>query len=579
MRNCSLHTTTPTTTALLRMFHLITLSTPALWVANHTSQVKSTATLSLPGTTSATVLFTGSQFTADQSVTALDMQSGRVLWSSNQLGQWTYGVALQPVQRGTAAPALAAFGCQFDAQAAAVPPCELGFWKNATNGSLSWKISIPDAELSANFGPPFVAFSPDGESILVTFIDRNSTKHPGGEFLAVVPVHGKKDGLHTNSPGAPSRALLGAGHGHGLHLLHPAAAAVNSTTQALLTLPPPPPPSPPPTPPWLPATDCNPPCNASNARCCNNPPSGQMYGICLGSSAQPISSCSQVPHITTNEPQQPLIVGRQGAHSLLKIDAASAAASTPTGLGVGAAYERHYAVELVPGSPISVDKTPSIDCNGTSACTWLASTPDLSAVLVDAKPTVPSGSACMPFHWGFAWMQRQGNTWPPTYSTSWIKCGDRSRMLMTAHLDPSGRRILATFAIIKQAGSTIDLLGAEACAFRAADASQIWCTPPFNVSLPTGTAPVFVSAVGENGQLAFHMAQVGLLAVDASPDVVSAADAGGPAIKLAYNSSGNCCAATAVVVASSMAVVSIPDGSKSGIWCQCQHSKLVGVAI
>ena len=117
---------------LLTMQISATLASP-LWVSNHTSQVKSMSTIAFDGR-AAPVVVTGSQFDADQSVSSVDMQSGRIMWSSNTLRQWTYGVAVRPASREAAtpaAPSLATFGCQFDAGQAPVAPCELGFWLQA----------------------------------------------------------------------------------------------------------------------------------------------------------------------------------------------------------------------------------------------------------------------------------------------------------------------------------------------------------------------------------------------------------------------------------------------------------------
>ena len=134
--------------------------------------------------------------------------------------------------------------------------------------------------------------------------------------------------------------------------------------------------------------------------------------------------------------------------------------------------------------------------------------------------------------------------------------------------------MLSTTAIF-QAGST-QLLGVEACAFGAADGARKWCTPRY--ALEGGIAPVSVAALADNGQqLVLHMAAVGLLLVDAGTSGDAAASP--PAISMLYNTSANCCSATAVTLASGVAVLSIPDGSRSGIWCQCQHSKLVGVQL
>ena len=552
------------------LLHMVALTASPLWVVNHTSQVMSMATLSLPDG-KGPALFAGSQYTSDQSVSSVDMQSGKLLWSSTALGQWTYGVALSPVHSGDGTRALATFGCPFDPEQAPVAPCELGFWKNATNGTLSWRMPIPGAEVSASHGPPFISFSAEGDHLLATFVDRNASDHPGAEFLAVVGVKG-------GSSAQISRALLGAGMGHGLHVLHPAATKVSSTIQALLSLPPPPPPPPPATPPWLPAADCNPACNASFSSCCNNPPSGQVSGICMGYPARPITNCSAVPHLHEAERAPYMGVARMDRRGLRHPNniAATSAHGGVDGLALDAAYSLHYAVE-VEGSVITVAETPSIDCNGTSACTWLASTPDLSYIVVDAKATVSTGGACEPFQWGIALMRRKGEAWPPSYETAWVKCGDKGKMLKSAHIDAKGDRILTTFANIQTVGQSVQVIGAEVCAFGTADARQLWCTPPYNVSVPPGTAADFVAALAEEGQLAFHVTHIGLLSVDAGIARQHSKGAPPPTIALTYDGSGNCCSATSVSVEGGVVVASIPDGSQSGIWCQCQHSKLIGI--
>ena len=134
--------------------------------------------------------------------------------------------------------------------------------------------------------------------------------------------------------------------------------------------------------------------------------------------------------------------------------------------------------------------------------------------------------------------------------------------------------MLATFGVM--GGSPSAVVGVEVCAYGAADGAQLWCTPQYNVSSP---AAIAISTLADDGHLAFHMASVGLLAVDASAHSARGGDAAAdaPTISLVYDSSANCCMATAVTVAGGVAVLSLPDGTRSGIWCNCQHSQLLGI--
>jgi hypothetical protein len=188
-----------------------------LWLTNHTSQVFSVQ--ALPG-----LLVTGSQYVDDPSVSVLHPTTGKLFWSQDPSAEWTWGVALQHAHSG-GAQGLAAFGCPFDPMQAPIAPCELSFWSNATGGTLAWKVPLAGAEVSAGIGPPSVAFSADGKSIIATFVDRNATSSPGGDFMAVVDV--------ADPSATPRRALIApAGGGAGLHVQK---ITSTSATRALLS--------------------------------------------------------------------------------------------------------------------------------------------------------------------------------------------------------------------------------------------------------------------------------------------------------------------------------------------------------
>merc|ERR1712151_62041 len=107
---------------------------------------------------------------------------------------------------------------------------------------------------------------------------------------------------------------------------------------------------------------------------------------------------------------------------------------------------------------------------------------DLSIVLVDAAATGP-GSACAlqpmdPFRWGIASLHRSGTAWPPVYTTKWTQCSTSSntKALTSVRLTPDGSRIMTTFVHVTKSGGDVNVVAAEACAFRAADGAQLWCT-------------------------------------------------------------------------------------------------------
>ena len=525
------------------------MATP-LWITNHTSQVMSMKTLDA-------LLITGSQFDSDQSVSSLDVKTGKVLWSSTTLEEWTYGVAVQPGSSDDSSIGVAAFGCAFDPEQEPVMPCELGFWKNASDVlSLVWKMPIAGAELSASHGPPFVSFTPDGKNIIVTFIDRNSTTNPGAEFMAVVPV---KDATSS----APLRAMLGYGLGHGLHV-DASTADAGSVTHALLSRPPPAPTPPPPTTPWLPATDCNPACPPGSS-CCKYPSAGQGAGVCMGEPDRPISNCSQIPHAKLADD---IVTTKTAASSRMALHSA-----------VGSSMALHFAVTLDASlGTIDIAEAPAIDCNETALCSWLTASADLSIVLVNAAATVSSGAACEPQpddpqRWGIALLvSDQG--WPPKYSIRWTQCSTvkNSKQLKSVHLSMQYQRVIATFAHITPGTSNVKSL--EVCAFDTDDGAQLWCTPEY--ATPSGGTLLAIAAtISEDGWLVFFEPFVGILCVDTT---VSSA----PSIDLLFSGAGlthNCCAATAITATRGVMVASIPMGTQEPPFCNCVHSQLIGVSL
>ena len=84
-----------------------------------------------------------------------------------------------------------------------MPPFILGWQMSSTFTTMADTLELKAEKQSAHLGLiRSVAFSPDGKSILVTFVDRNATDHPGGEWLAVVSA---------TAPKELSRAPLGDG--------------------------------------------------------------------------------------------------------------------------------------------------------------------------------------------------------------------------------------------------------------------------------------------------------------------------------------------------------------------------------
>ena len=134
-------------------------ATGTLWTQNHTSQVKSFASRMVHASSGGAALplvATGSEYTSDQDVSALHARTGELFWSSTEMGEWTYGVALQPLLPADASRptvGLVAFGCPFFASGIP-PPCVLGFWEDATKGNLTWKAPLEGATLGAAHGPP-----------------------------------------------------------------------------------------------------------------------------------------------------------------------------------------------------------------------------------------------------------------------------------------------------------------------------------------------------------------------------------------------------------------------------------------
>jgi hypothetical protein len=439
------------------------VAAPPLWLTNHTSQVLSIEARMLDDATP--LIATGSQYTDDPSASSLHAKTGQPFWSSAALGEWTYGVALQLAP----AKGLAAFGCPFDPEQAPVAPCEVGFWPDATKNTLAWKRAIPGAEVSASHGPPFVGFSSDGQSIVVTFIDRNSTSSPGAEFIAVVPLQ---------EGGKITSALLGAGLGHGLHI----ALGNASTSRALLS--------------------------------------------------------------------------RQGS----------------TG-------QAHFPVQWGPTGAITVGSTAAIDCNGTAACGWLAASDDFSTVVVEAA-VVATGArtACTvqpkdPNRWGFALLRGGAGepNWPLKYKTAWAQCSDATNGKSLTSLQLVGSRVIASFAHVPT--GTTSAVAFEACAYAADSGAQLWCTMR-KIDPPAANGIQRIVSAHDGERAVFGVAGLGIAALDAGAEA-------SPQIDLVYGTgaAADCCPATALAAVGGVAVASIPYGTKSGIWCNCQHSKSVGIAI
>lgn len=218
---------------------LVVLAMPAsspLWTQNHSSQVKSFASRMVDGSdgggAAVPLVAAGSEYTSDQDVSALHARTGKAFWSSTAMQEWTYGVALQPqLPADPSRPAigLVAFGCPFFASGIP-PPCVLGFWKDATDGNLTWKAPLDGATLSAAHGPPGVFFSADGSQILALYTQPGADPSaPPIEYLAVVSsADGTVVATHE----------LGAGTGHGVHVQQPnPLAPPPATTNALVSLP------------------------------------------------------------------------------------------------------------------------------------------------------------------------------------------------------------------------------------------------------------------------------------------------------------------------------------------------------
>ena len=157
------------------------------------------------------------------------------------------------------------------------------------------------------------------------------------------------------------------------------------------------------------------------------------------------------------------------------------------------------------------------------------------------------------------------------YATKWTQCSTSSnaKALTSVRLTADGSRVMATFVHVTK--GTTNVVAAEACAFRAADGAQLWCTQPYPT--PGGSITPTVAAVSSSGQLVWHHATAGLLMVDAMA-------AGTPQIQLLYSGgASDCCSATALAISKDVVVASIPDGTLDPPWCRCQHSKLLGVKL
>lgn len=138
-------------------------------------------------------------------------------------------------------------------------------------------------------------------------------------------------------------------------------------------------------------------------------------------------------------------------------------------------------------------------------------------------------------------------------------------------LAPDGSGVLASFAHVPS--GTAEAAAFEACAYAADSGAQLWCTT-HKIEPPAadGTRPVVNAREGDRA--VFGVAGVGILALDAAAKAA-------PPVDLIYGGgvAGDCCAATALAAVGIIAVASIPYGTRSGVWCQCEHLELVGVAL
>lgn len=282
--------------------------------------------------------------------------------------------------------------------------------------------------------------------------------------------------------------------------------------------------------------------------------------------------------------------------------------------------EEHFTMHYssAPGSPVVVSATPIIDCNRTGDCHILASSPDLSQIVVSVgggsvSAHFPDIALCKyeltnPWRWGVALLTADGagtgGSWPYAgYSLSWVKCSadDKSpgtRKLASVHIVNTGS-VVMTFTHMNGVGSGSGADGIEACAFSsAAGGDEIWCTanvpitPP--MSLYEATDTLLPNAMGSAGHIAVAIAQFGILAVDGAAKAQ-------PAFQMVYEPASNddCCMPTALEIVTeqakqqeagvgleaeaasvvAMLVASIPNGKMDGVWCRCFGSKLVGVAL
>ena len=373
----------PTALLLLAMPGEASMMEPAaatgtLWTQNHTSQVKSFASRMVQhassGGAALPLVATGSEYTSDQDVSALHARTGELFWSSTEMGEWTYGVALQPLLPADASRptvGLVAFGCPFFASGIP-PPCVLGFWEDATKGNLTWKAPLEGATLGAAHGPPSVFFSADGLQILAVYTKPGADpSDPPVEYLAVVTT---ADGTLVTTH------QLGAGTGHGVHIEQPdPLSPPPTTTNALVSLP--------------------------------------------GSSSSNVSAPGRVEfHVA-------LSVDKDGCHP---------------------------------------NDTPLIDCNGTSTCTFLAASRDLTLVVVDAVP-IENGPTRLvqpcaflttdAERWGFALYRGDGvsSIMPKPYATQWAVCAQKNqkptkerRALNSVEIVANSSRVVAVFSHIVQ---------------------------------------------------------------------------------------------------------------------------------
>ena len=149
---------------------------------------------------------------------------------------------------------------------------------------------------------------------------------------------------------------------------------------------------------------------------------------------------------------------------------------------------------------------------------------------------------------------------------------------MQAHLVNKDTAVL-TFAHMQSVSVGNMAVGVEACAYSTdASSTKKWCTAVKAIDPPANFASS-PSATGDAGHVALAIPSFGLVVLDTAAKTA-------PELQLIYSqgSVDDCCVPTALeivteVAATATVVASIPRGTMDGIWCRCQGSKLVGVAV